>query len=237
MIEFKNPVPIYRKGQVWLVKEPRAITKAKMKSHDRAYAKTRPYVIMTSNEALMDSVAMIQCLPITSSMHTIYPEDVVFINRFGEKNRISTSQIVSKDIAFFEKYLYSLSDEIMNYLDTETTKRLGTFYNLYNINTNMKEIRKNLDNLENVLGSILDRCEKPKEIIILPKEKEEVVEKKEEIKRKYHRWTDDEYLSLLRFLKNHTYKEAAEAFKIKPTSVASIKNRAAKRAAELNINI
>lgn len=228
MIEFKNPVPTYRKGQVWLVKEPHAITKAKIKSHDRAYAKTRPYVIMTSNDALMGSVAMIQCLPITSSMHNIYPEDVVFINRFGEKNRISTSQIVSKDISFFEKYLYSLSDDIMNYLDAETTKRLGTFYDLYNINTNMKEIRKDLDNLENILGSILDRCEKPEGITISPKEKEE-----EKVKRKYHRWTDDEYLSLLRFLKNHTYKETADAFGIKLTSIASLRNRAVKRAAEL----
>lgn len=146
----------FMRGQVWMVKEDPAITKAKLEGGDRTEAYSRPYVIITSQDDLNNCDGLIQCYPITSRIGIQTGTDIIFRNHKLEQNKIVTNQIQTRDEKNFMAYMFTMPDDIMADLDMIGAKRQGFYTTLININNEIKELQKELDKLKSEGLQIMD---------------------------------------------------------------------------------
>lgn len=136
------------RGQVWMVKEDFAITKAKLERGDRTEAYTRPYVIITSQDDLNNCDGMIQCYPITSKIGVKTGNDIIFRNHKFEQNKIVTNQIQTRDVRNFMSYMFTMPDDIMNELDMIGAKRQGLTSIITTLDKEIKRLQAELDKLK-----------------------------------------------------------------------------------------
>lgn len=102
----------FKKGQVWFCGEEQAVTEALRAANHKALNGSRPYFIVCVNGN------MISCVPLTTNITASDTKntDICFYNPLVDvESRMVISQITTKGVNEFTKYLYSFTEK-----DTET---------------------------------------------------------------------------------------------------------------------
>lgn len=102
----------FKKGQVWFCGEEQAVTEALRAANHKALNGSRPYFIVCVNGN------MISCVPLTTNITASDTKntDICFYNPLSDvESRMVISQITTKGVNEFTKYLYSFTEK-----DTET---------------------------------------------------------------------------------------------------------------------
>lgn len=113
--KFSFGVQKIQRGQVWYVDEPEEVTKILRENNIKALNGRRPYLVVNVNGA------MVNCIPLTTNVMSSdnRSDDIVFTNPLQQvESRLVISQITTKGINEFAKYLYTFdddaTDEILN---------------------------------------------------------------------------------------------------------------------------
>ena len=115
----------FLRGQVWNVREENDITDAKIKHNDRVIAYSRPYIIM-QDTSYIDNPSTLLCIPVTSKLCERQENaEIIFRNAEYEQNKAVIYQIQSKDVKFFTKYLYTISDDLMEDIEKIVKNIMG----------------------------------------------------------------------------------------------------------------
>lgn len=106
--KFSFGVQKVQKGQVWFVEEAEEVTKVLRDNGLRALNGRRPYFIVNVNGA------MVNCIPLTTNTISsdARSDDIVFANPIQQvESRLVISQITTKGVNEFSKYLYTFDDD------------------------------------------------------------------------------------------------------------------------------
>ena len=116
----------YKRGMVFIVYEPEDITAAKINNRERTLLKTRPYVLLSSNEYLEnDRHQLYLAAPLTSKTDIFYDGDIKYMDINGEIGKISISNTKAIDRKNIREYLFTLSDSLMKVIDNVLGIMLG----------------------------------------------------------------------------------------------------------------
>lgn len=116
----------FRRGQVWMIHEPKEVTDAKKNTHYRFKLKTRPYLLVTDSD-IMNRTFTAQAFPITSNCEYLNDDYIIFRNLMGERNQICMNELKTIDLS--EKslitYMYDMPDACMEEIEKIILRRLG----------------------------------------------------------------------------------------------------------------
>ena len=166
----------FLRGQVWNVREENDITDAKIKHNDRVIAYSRPYIII-QDTSYIDNPSTLLCIPVTSKLCERQENaEIIFRNAEYEQNKAVIYQIQSKDVKFFTKYLYTISDDLMEDIEKLVKNIMGLNKEEIRIQKEIDEeikhqmITEKVNKFNNIFSSKDDECED--DIKIIPIEEE-----------------------------------------------------------------
>ena len=166
----------FLRGQVWNVREENDITDAKIKHNDRVIAYSRPYIII-QDTSYIDNPSTLLCIPVTSKLCERQENaEIIFRNAEYEQNKAVIYQIQSKDVKFFTKYLYTISDDLMEDIEKIVKNIMGLNKEEIRIQKEIDEeikhqmITEKVNKFNNIFSSKDDECED--DIKIIPIEEE-----------------------------------------------------------------
>ena len=169
----------FLRGQVWNVREENDITDAKIKHNDRVIAYSRPYIIM-QDTSYIDNPSTLLCIPVTSKLCERQENaEIIFRNAEYEQNKAVIYQIQSKDVKFFTKYLYTISDDLMEDIEKLVKNIMGLNKEEIRIQKEIDEeikhqmITEKVNKFNNIFSSKDDECEDDIKIIPIEEEMEE----------------------------------------------------------------
>lgn len=142
-----SPVQTIKRGQVWMVKEDVDVTNARISAGAKLHVKTRPWVVITSEEYCDNR--FVQAYPITSTLGVIGLEtdDIIFRNHENIQNRLLLDELSTIETKNFLSYMYTMPEDMMKYIEEVTMKRL-------NLTESIVKLEEKIADLENQLSSI-----------------------------------------------------------------------------------
>lgn len=143
----------FKRGQVWMVHEDKELSELRVQLKDRTKIYTRPYLILTSDGLLEDDRPLIQGIPITSKIGHQTEEDIVFRNIELEQNKLEMSNIVTLDSDNFLRYMYTVSDQLMELVDERVLIRLGITYTSDEKDREIDALKEEIESLKKELES------------------------------------------------------------------------------------
>lgn len=136
---------IFMRGQVWIVKEPESVTEWKVQSGN-VLGKTRPYVIMTANEAI-DESSVLMGFPISTKLDSPISsseDDVIMVADNQNIVRVVTSQPTTFDRNQCVNFMYRVPSHVMKALENALLKRSGIQSSISSVKSSIEEMKENI---------------------------------------------------------------------------------------------
>jgi hypothetical protein len=119
--KFSFGVQKIQRGQVWYVDEPEDITKVLRENGSKALNGRRPYFVVNVNGI------MVNCIPLTTNTvgSDNRSDDIIFSNPTQQiESRLVISQITTKGVNEFAKYLYTFDNDAIKEIMSRIKKSL-----------------------------------------------------------------------------------------------------------------
>lgn len=119
--KFSFGVQKIQRGQVWYVDEPEEVTKVLRENGSKALNGRRPYFIVNVNGL------MVNCIPLTTNTigSDARSDDIIFSNPTQQtESRLVISQITTKGVNEFSKYLYTFDEDAIKEIMSRIKKSL-----------------------------------------------------------------------------------------------------------------
>lgn len=118
----------FQRGQVWIVREDERLTECKLNLKTPIIARTRPYLIVSSNEFTCERI--IYAIPLTHTVDVDRTDDIIVAtsktpNGLEVCSRIIMNQLCAIDSHMCERYMFTLPDTVMAKVSEIISYKLG----------------------------------------------------------------------------------------------------------------
>lgn len=138
----------FKRGQVWMVNESENVTYAKLQAHVETICKTRPYVIMSSDDICARGEHIVQGYPLTSNLDNRDGGLIIKIpdqNGFIKDSLVLVNQLTPIETKNIFGYISTVAPKTLERIDRITMSRILDKDRVAELEKEVKDLRRKLD--------------------------------------------------------------------------------------------